>query len=258
MTSLTVDPALTDPLSTLSVDFGFLEEQGSVISHTSKKIVIGLQSGGGTTLNGEGFGGFDGLGWPTTGVLQKLTSTQSGETVFTIAGMSIDVPLFRHLMESRDAEGSAQAIWGGDDQITTALGNDIVFGFTGDDLINGADGDDYLNGGAGQDTMLGGKGKDRFAFSNAADSTPLAPDSIAHLRNNDKIDLKGIDADRTVFGDQAFLIVGALSGEAGELAVAYDSGRDVTVVSGDTDGDGVANLVFEIAGDYDSFFRWIL
>ena len=54
------------------------------------------------------------------------------------------------------------------------------------------------------------------------------------------------------------MIVGSLSEEEGELRWRPTPVGDVTVVSGDIDGDGIANLVFEIAGDYDDFFRWIL
>jgi hypothetical protein len=257
MTTFTPDPEVTDQLATHIIHFGLLETAGTVISNSPTQFVVG-GPGLGFIFEGSGFSGFDGLGWPTAGTIESLTATISASPVYVLGDMGFDVPFFRHLMEENDPVAFARALFVGDDQITGALGDDILFGFAGEDLINGAEGDDYLNGGAGQDTLLGGKGKDRFAFSNVADSTQAAPDRIAHLRNNDKIDLKGIDADKTDDGDQAFTIVGAYTDTPGELRVTYVAGLGVTFISGDVDGDGSSDLSIEIAGDYSDFSRILL
>ena len=257
MTTLTMDSDSTVTVVTHRFNFELLESEGTVITNTPTQFIVGF-AGTGMIFDGVGFGGFDGLGWPTTGTIHSMTATLAGDTIYILDDMSLSVPVFRLLMESADSKGTGDAIFGGDDQLTSAKANDTLFGWGGDDFLNGAVGDDYLNGGFGQDTLVGGKGKDRFAFLNAADTTVLAPDLISHLRNNDKIDLKNIDADRTDDGDQAFTLVQFFTDTPGELTVIYDAGDNVTVVSGDTDGDGEANFMFEIAGNYETFSRWLL
>lgn len=49
---------------------------------------------------------------------------------------------------------------GGDDQIATASGNDIINGGDGDDFIFGGPGNDIINGGTGNDSVVGDQGAD--------------------------------------------------------------------------------------------------
>jgi serralysin len=71
---------------------------------------------------------------------------------------------------------------------------------------------------------------------------------------DDLIHLGGIDADARHSGNQGFRFLGATSftGSAGEL-VTYEelinAGTEtVTVIAGDTDGDGVADFEIELRG----------
>lgn len=66
--------------------------------------------------------------------------------------------------------------YGGNDDITTANGNDSVWGGDGDDTINtsggndviyGGDGDDQLDAGAGRNVLQGGAGKDWLRAANS-------------------------------------------------------------------------------------------
>src|SRR4029079_6611857 len=67
----------------------------------------------------------------------------------------------------------------------------------------------------------------------------------------DKIDLTGIDANTTHAGPDAFTFRGsaAFSGQAGDLHTVYDSVRNVTVLEGDTNGDGTADFGIELNGN---------
>jgi serralysin len=70
------------------------------------------------------------------------------------------------------------------------------------------------------------------------DSAPAAADTITDFQlGSDKIDLSQIDANTKIAGDQSFsFITGAFTGVAGQL-------HDVDgVLSGDVDGDGVADF----------------
>lgn len=257
MTTLNVadgSPIQMDPW----IDFGVLQTNGLVTSNSGRKVVVAV-GGGAFTLLGSGFGGFDAQGLPTTGVIEKIVGSNGGENLLSIAGLSIDMATFRYHMEAHDGAEFLDLMFGGADVISGADQNDRLVGNAGDDLLRGFEGDDFLSGEAGQDTLVGAKGKDRFVFDSAAGSTALAPDLISDLHNNDKIDVKRIDADLTTSGDQAFVIVGAaLTGDPGQMAGSYDSSRDVTVAVGDVDGDGVADLMIEMDGNHLDFTNWIL
>jgi Ca2+-binding RTX toxin-like protein len=243
--------------SPVGLDFGAVEDTGSVVSHTSKKFIVSV-TGGAYTFQGTGFGAFDGHGWPTVGTIEKISVSQNATEVATFAGLSVGMALWRSLSERHDTAGFSQALLGANDTLVGAGGTQVLFGHTGDDVINGRDGADLINGGAGRDMMRGGEGKDRFAFSAAADSTLIRPDVINDLHDNDKIDLKAIDADRTTAGNQAFVLVAAFSNTPGELRVSVDAEGAVTFIRGDTDGDGEPDLSIVVDGPHASFDNFVL
>ena len=67
-------------------------------------------------------------------------------------------------------------------------------------------------------------------------------------QEGDRIDLKGLDADAGQRGNQAFAWIGShgFHKHAGELRAARVSGG--VLVSGDTDGDGVADFAIRLKG----------
>ena len=147
------------------------------------------------------------------------------------------------------AEGSAD---GGSD------GDDLLRGGSGHDSLHGGGGADTLQGGADADVLTGDAGADVFLFAKLSDSAWSAPDLITDLEASDVIDLSGIDADRSQAGDQAFHLVTALSGHAGEAALSYDSASGLTRLELDVDGDGHADAVIAISGDATAFTGFVL
>lgn len=137
-------------------------------------------------------------------------------------------------------------------------GRDLISGGRGADALYGNDGDDTLVGGAGSDTLTGGYGADSFRFSAVGESSADHPDLIADLGKKDVVDLSGIDADTGQAGDQAFVLVSQLDGHAGQAALSYDAGADLTTLALDTDGDGVADAVIDIQGDHSAFANFVL
>lgn len=147
------------------------------------------------------------------------------------------------------------------------LGADVIVGsdrgetIHGDDFDGsaGAGGDDIITGGGGADNLTGGDGSDTFVYAALSDSTSVVHDLIADLEGTDVIDLSAIDA---IAGgsDDAFHIVGGdgFTGSPGELVVSYDLSTGVTTISGDVDGDGVADLVITAAGDHSGFSNFVL
>ena len=138
---------------------------------------------------------------------------------------------------------------GGNDSGYGGNGNDIVLGQFGDDALFGGSKKDRLTGGFGQDSMSGGTGADRFIFKSAGESAADAgqADVISDFLSpeGDRIDLRAIDADPMLRGNQAFRLIDTeFHNVAGEL-LASQSGADL-VVAGDIDGDAVADFVLLI------------
>ena len=119
-----------------------------------------------------------------------------------------------------------------------------------------------LIGGLGRDILIGGDfvagsfpgdgAADIFRINSVAESAPGGGvrDIIRDFEQGlDTIDLAGIDADETNgSGDDAFTFIGtaAFSGTAGELR-AFTTAAS-TLVRGDTDGDGIADLEIFLNG----------
>lgn len=138
----------------------------------------------------------------------------------------------------------------GDDTLNGNSRANVLDGGAGDDSLWGGAGKDLLVDSYGHDGMTGGADEDRFVFKN---NDILTADEIAATIFvfrpwEDVIDLRKIDADTTMRGDQAFDFIGAraFSGQAGELRFETDS-RDA-FVSGDLDGDSLADFTILVEG----------
>jgi Ca2+-binding RTX toxin-like protein len=147
---------------------------------------------------------------------------------------------------------------GGDDLLGGQEGADYLDGGAGRDALYGDAGDDTLIGGEGRDMLVGGTGADRFVFSALSHSTMGDPDYIADLnvREGDRIDVSGIDADIGLAGDQAFTFVSAFSGQAAQALLAFDGGRTVLLL--DVNGDRNADFRLEIEGRVDDPSAFLL
>ena len=124
-------------------------------------------------------------------------------------------------------------------------------------LHNVAAGNDLLTGGLGHDLLTGGAGNDVFDF-NSVDESPVGAglrDIITDFQSGqDKIDLSSIDTNPTKRGDQGFRFIGTQSfdGKTSELRYqTFDqpgTANDITVISGDINGDKVADFEIELTG----------
>ena len=130
----------------------------------------------------------------------------------------------------------------GNDLLNGSDGDDTLAGGLGDDTLNGGDGTDILIGGGGQDFMRGNDGSDVFRFLAAQDSSDAAPDRILDfVHNEDFIDLRAL-----IDGALPMAIGGAASG-TGPSAWTQEVGAN-TVVRVDVDGDGLADMRFDLIG----------
>jgi Ca2+-binding RTX toxin-like protein len=122
-----------------------------------------------------------------------------------------------------------------------------LFGGAGNDTFKGGAGADLLYGGGGRDNLTGGAGADLFQLRAASESTVANPDRILDFQAGaDKIDLRLVDANSALSGDQAFTFIGAnaFNGTAGQLRAYQSAGT--WFVEGDTDGNGVADFALAV------------
>ncbi len=140
---------------------------------------------------------------------------------------------------------------GGDDTVQGGILGDSINGGDGNDVINGNAGADSLTGGPGSDILTGGAGADSFIFTALSDFGPAsAPDVITDFSSldGDKIRLDPIDASTVASGNQAFTFLGTagFTGVPGQLHYVQ-AGPDI-IVSGDVNGDRVADFQFVVQG----------
>lgn len=138
----------------------------------------------------------------------------------------------------------------------------ILSGDAGNDTLSGKAGNDVLIGGAGVDILTGGGGADRFDFNDISEIGMVAGarDVIKDFTHNatlalsDRIDLATIDANGAGAGSTAFSWLGtaAFTGKAGQLHYGWlnpaGTADDRTIVSGDVNGDKIADFRIELVG----------
>ena len=128
---------------------------------------------------------------------------------------------------------------------TKGAGNALNNHVTGNGAAN------IIIGGGGHDVLTGGNGKDIFDFNRVKDIGRFAGarDRITDFKHSfDKIDLATMDADTQRSGNSAFSFIGSrgFSGDAGELHFQYRGSK--TIVSGDVNGDKVADFQLQLDG----------
>jgi serralysin len=157
-------------------------------------------------------------------------------TITTTATPVIVTPTVPQNLTLTGTSGSNK-LYGGD-------GNDKLYGKAGNDLLKGGGGKDLFVGSTGKDVMYGGTGADVFDFNSLTESRGSYVDTVMDFRRgSDHIDLRGIDANTKVSGNQAFSFIGksAFTDKAGQLK--FSSG----VLSGDVNGDGAADFQIKVS-----------
>lgn len=198
-------------------------------------------------LAGHSFSGFETLRLVTTHKVTLADGNVAAGEALTVNGFSgVAMDFDGH----KEADG--HFVVNGADQGDRMVGGQLY------DSIDGGGGDDTIAGGGGADVLTGGAGADVFAFAVVHHSWSGEADLITDLEDGDSIDLSAIDADRKSPGDQAFAVVEAFTGHRGELTISYDADSGRTLFSGDVNGDGVADLVIQAAGDHTAFAGLVL
>ena len=158
--------------------------------------------------------------------------------------------------------GAANRLKGaaGGDSLSGRSGNDRLWGESGNDTLNGGAGDDILIGGLGRDTLTGGKGRDVFVFDDRHASPSIIPaETITDFngRAGDRINLKAVDANPLLPGDQPFTFIGtAAFTQPGQ--VGYVHWGSETYIGLNMDMDADAEAVIELKGIIDLSKSWFV
>jgi Ca2+-binding RTX toxin-like protein len=229
------------------------------------------------TFTGENLG-FDETEAPV-GTIFGVTFTNSAddETLGTISGLSVSATsLYEATVLNGNFNGFMATLLQGDDTQTGSTSRDAMYGFEGNDTLFGGGGNDPLYGGVGNDTLIGGTGndvlfgdvgtdvmrggggRDTFFFADRFVHTPPSAvfaqrDTVRdfNISQRDSLHLGWIDANYDKADDQSFKFIGTrdFHNKAGELR--FEIKKNDTFVYGDTDGDGEANFVIELDGQFE-------
>lgn len=136
----------------------------------------------------------------------------------------------------------------GNDHIDGLNGDDRLYGDAGNDSLTGRDGDDILVGGQGTDDLTGGNGSDVFDF-NALSELGLSQsrDTIRDFKSaeNDHIDLRDIDANPLLVGNQAFVFLSSAPIVANQTGTVWFNQGNLYI---STDADAAAEFQIAVVG----------
>jgi Tol biopolymer transport system component len=197
----------------------------------------------------------DGLALPTW--ISFDGNTFSGTVPTSARGTSMDIRVTAQDPDQATVSDDFKfTLLSGDETITGTIrndtlrgldGNDTLNGISGNDRIEGGTGNDLLNGGSGRDTLIGGDGADTFDFNALSESvTGNNRDVIMDFgaAAGDMVDLRTIDANTTLFGNQDFTFIGgaAFPRMSGTLRFSNE------LLQADVNGDGRADMEISLQG----------
>jgi serralysin len=154
-------------------------------------------------------------------------------------------------VENLTMSGAAAINGTGNSVANKIIGNgaaNVLSGGDGADTLVGGLGNDTLVGGQGKDVLEGGSGSDVYVFNAASESgaTSAAWDVVNDfVRGQDKVDLRGIDANTATVANDAFTTFIASTAAftaAGQLKFVDG------VLYGNTDGDADAEFAIQLTG----------
>jgi Ca2+-binding RTX toxin-like protein len=204
-------------------------------------------------FRGTGFT-YDASGTLAGGTVEGFGGIQSGKVSLSVKGISVPATSFvaagKTSSRSDDLTLLKKAL-AGNDTITGGNGRFMLNEFVGDKL-EGFGGNDVLYGRGGADRLYGGAGADTFVFKSIKETAVASNgrDTIYDFsaKQRDRIDLKAIDANTALGGNQSFTFVGENSFQAKAGELRYDKVSGGAVVTGDVNGDGIADFGIYLKG----------
>lgn len=240
-----LDLASADPITLAGNDFS-----QTIKGNAGDNSLIGL--GGNDLLDGGAgvdrlYGGTGNDGYIVDNANDRVTENagEGTDTVYASVSYALRAGVEVETMRTADpAATSALSLTGNEfgQSIVGNAGANTLIGLGGNDTLDGGAGADRLYGGTGNDLLVGGGGADNFVIADLGGTDRIAD----FARGEDVIDLRQIDANNGVAGDQAFTFIGAnaFTGTAGQVQTYVSNG--VNYVAGDVNGDGVADFVIDL------------
>jgi serralysin len=185
----------------------------------------------------------------------------AGTDTASYASLNASVRVSLAITGAQATGGGGNDTLSGIENLVGGTGADLLVGDGGANVLEGGNGADQLVGGGGADVLIGGGGRDvleggdggdvfRFtAMAELSGTTATTADVILDFNKaqGDRIDLSGIDAvKQTTTVNDAFTWIGsgAFTKVAGQLR--YEVTNGVGLVSGDIDGNGIADFAIRI------------
>ncbi|MDQ4087508.1 MAG: calcium-binding protein [Pseudomonadota bacterium] len=128
-------------------------------------------------------GSFPSTGLPTTGTLSQLVfdDLHSPKSDLAAYAVSMTVEEFVGFVQSNNALGLLERMFGGSDVITGSSWDDVLYGFAGDDLLDGAGGADSMSGGSGNDSYFVDLSDDKVVESSSSGGTDQVTSSVSFI-----------------------------------------------------------------------------
>lgn len=223
-------------------------EDNSLVGNPGANV---LDSGGGSDRMKGGFGN-------DTYIIRS-----GSETIVEFAAAGDDtVMAATNYVLGTNGDGTdtqVEHLWTIDANATTAIdltGNSFshdIQGNNGVNILTGGTGNDTIFGRGAGDLLVGGGGNDTFVYTAATDTALADRDTISDFSTNDRIDFSGFDANTNTGGTQGFTFIGTggFTGVAGQLNAQESApGSSTWFVSGDVNGDGVADFQIVVVTDH--------
>ncbi len=209
-----------------------------------------MHAGGGGDIVAGGLG--NDVIWGEAG-LDSLFGGDGNDTI--LGGLDLDVVDGGNGNDTLDGGDGDDLIYGGagNDKLVGGAGVDSLAGDAGNDVLDGGADGDQLRGGAGKDFLAGGSGGDTFIFASVSESLAgvSTRDVVSDFQIGDRFDISAIDGSSTTaaVNDQfSWIGMNAFTKVAGQLRFGFSDGN--TIVSGDVNGDGVADLQIQLTGHH--------
>jgi Ca2+-binding RTX toxin-like protein len=216
------DWVLTSPYSNTN-DPNNLDTNGS-FNGSDSATIIGTAAGESVT------GGPSNQTFDMQGGSDTVYARAGDDTVYGGAGFDFLAGQAGNDFLSGGADGDNLYGGSGNDVLQGDEGQDTLYGGSGFDTLNGGAGFDVVIGGYGVDQLTGGADQDVFSYNSVFDSGDII---IDFQKGVDSIDLRQIDPNASLAGDQAFAF--NADGAAAYSIWLVQNGSNVEIY-GDTDG----------------------
>jgi uncharacterized delta-60 repeat protein len=229
------------PPASVTIDWSFSDGDATGPLSATGSTTVNIQAADATPIPGRVVEGTDGNDVLSAGSRTRILEGGAGDDVYVLSGRAKVVEAGGEGIDTVQTSGGRFTLPGNvENLVLTGSRNGSATGNALDNQITGNDGANKIAGEAGADTLTGGAGADTFYYRATVDSSfDGGVDVITDFSSadGDRIDLRGIDADTTRGGNQAFVFDGgAPQVKGGAVGHLYFDGGTHTLWGNTGDG----------------------